>query len=91
MEVFYCVVKKLELSSEYLGRYCKQLVESVLFYNVPSYSSCKLQFFHGMIEESAFYHCGHNRLHNAFPNGKMEIICLGKYDLFDPLNMDCKV
>ena len=29
-----------------------------------------------MIEESAFYHCGHNRLHNAFPNGKMEIFCL---------------
>ena len=43
-----------------------------------------------MIEDTAFYHCGHNRLHNAFPNGKMEIFCLGKYDLFDLLSMDCK-
>ena len=44
----YCVVKKLELSSEYLGRYGKQLLNQ-FFYNFQA--KCKLQFFHGMIEE----------------------------------------
>ena len=32
VEVCYCVVKELELSSEYFGRYCKTVVKSVLFY-----------------------------------------------------------
>ena len=67
-----------------------KIVESVLFISSKLFK-CKLQFLHGMKEESAFYHCGHNRLHNAFPNGEMEIFCLGKYDLFDLLSMDCKV
>ena len=67
-----------------------KIVKSILFISSKP-CSCKFQFLHGMIEEFAFYHCGHNRFHNAFPNGKMEIFCLGKYDLFDLLNMDCKV
>ena len=57
-----------------------KIVKSILFISSKLFS-CKFQFLHGMIEESAFYHCGHNRLHNAFPNGKMEIFCFGEYDL----------
>ena len=32
MDVCYCVVKELELSSEYFGRYCKKLLNQFLFY-----------------------------------------------------------
>ena len=37
------------------------------------------------------YHYGHNEPYNAFPNREMEIFCLGRYDLYDLFNMDCKV
>ena len=47
-----CVVKELELSSEYFGRYCKKLLNSFCLY-FPSYSICKLQFLHGMVEDTA--------------------------------------
>ena len=46
-----------------------KIVKSVLFISSKLFS-CKFQFLHGMIEESAFYHCGHNETYNAFPNGK---------------------
>ena len=46
-----------------------KIVKSIMFISSKLFS-CKFQFLHGMIEESAFYHCGHNRLHNAYPNGK---------------------
>ena len=32
VDVCYCVVKELELSSEYFGRYCKKLLNQILFY-----------------------------------------------------------
>ena len=35
VEVCYCVVKELELSSEYFGRYCKN-VEQFLLYIFPA-------------------------------------------------------
>ena len=57
-----------------------KIVKSVLFISSKLFS-CKLQFLHGMIEESAFFHYGHNEPYNAFPNGKMEIFCFGEYDL----------
>ena len=38
MEVCYCVVKELELSSEYFGRYCKNVVKSNFVLFLPSYS-----------------------------------------------------
>ena len=44
-----------------------------------------------MVEDTALYHCGHFWTLHAFPNGGMEIFCLGEYDLFDLFNMDCKV
>ena len=31
MDVPYCVVKKLDLSSEYFGRYCKKLLNQLSF------------------------------------------------------------
>ena len=31
-EVCYCVVKKMECSSEYFGRYCQKLLNKFLFY-----------------------------------------------------------
>ena len=49
-----------------------KIVKSVLFISSKLFS-CKFQFLHGMIEESAFYHCGHNRLHNAFPMEKWRL------------------
>ena len=53
--------------------------------------NCKLQFLHDMVEDTAFYHCGHFWPYNAFPNGEIEFFCFGEYDLFDLLNMYCKV
>ena len=44
-----------------------------------------------MVEDTAFYHCGHFGPYNAFPNGEMEIFYLGECDLSDLLNMYCKV
>ena len=37
-----------------------KIVKSVLFISSKLFN-CKLQFLHGMIEDTAFYHCGHNR------------------------------
>ena len=37
VEVCYCVVKELELSSEYFGRNCKTLLNQFCLY-LPSYS-----------------------------------------------------
>ena len=67
-----------------------KIVKSVLFISSKLFN-CKLYFLHGMIEDTVIYHYGHNEPYNAFPNGKMEIFCLGEYDLFDLFNMDCKV
>ena len=44
-----------------------------------------------MVEDKALDHCCYFGPYNAFPNGEMEIFCLGEYDLFDLFNMDCKV
>ena len=58
VDMCYCVVKKLELSSQYFGRYCKRCWIS--FYLISSkIFSCKLQFLHDMIEDIVFYHCGY--------------------------------
>ena len=51
----------------------------------------KLQFLHDMVEDTAFYHCGHFWPCNAFLNREIEFFCLGEYDLFDLLNMYYKV
>ena len=51
----------------------------------------KLQFLHDMVEDTAFYHCGHFVPFNTFPNGEMEIFCFTECNLFDLLNMYCKV
>ena len=53
MEVCYCVVKELELSSEYFGRYCKKLLNSFC-YIFSQLFNCKLQVFHGMVEDTVF-------------------------------------
>ena len=42
MEVCYCVVKELELSSEYFGRYCKTVVESNFVFISSKLFICKL-------------------------------------------------
>ena len=44
VEVCYCVVKELELSSEYFGRYCKN-VKSVFAIYFPSYSIVSFRSF----------------------------------------------
>ena len=56
MEVCYCVVKELELSSEYFGRNCKTLLNQFVLY-LPSYSFVLVPY--DMVEDTAFYHCGH--------------------------------
>ena len=44
-----------------------------------------------MVEDKAFYIVVIFGPYNAFPNGEMEIFCLGEYDHFDLFNIDCKV
>ena len=51
----------------------------------------KLQFLHDMVEDTAFYHCGHFWPCNAFLNREIEFFCFGEYELFDLLNMYYKV
>ena len=46
VEVCYCVVKELELSSEYFGRNCKTLLNQFVFISSKLFN-CKLQFLHG--------------------------------------------
>ena len=53
--------------------------------------NCKLQFLHDVVEDTAFYHCGHFLTIQCFSKWEMEIFCLGEYDLFDLLIMHCKV
>ena len=58
MEVCYCIVKKMELSSEYFGRYCQKLLISFCFIFSKIFNF-KLKFLQDMVEDTAFYHCGH--------------------------------
>ena len=92
MEVCYCVVEKLELSSEYFGRYCKKLLLNQFWFYI--FQAIQLQ-----VSVHSWYGTGHCILslwsffgpYNAFPNGDMEIFSLGEFDLFDLSNMGCKV
>ena len=84
-------MKKLELSSEYFGRYCKKMLNQFLFIS-SKMLNYKLQFLHGMVENTAFYHCGHFQTLQCISKwGSGDFSVLGKYDLFDLFNMYCKV
>ena len=90
VDVCYCVVKKLELSTEYFRRYCKKLLHQFLIY---VFQDTQLQAlipswygrWHFILLSWSFW-----TLQCIFKWG-MEIFCLGEYDLFDLFNMYCKV
>ena len=52
MEVCYCVVKKMELSSEYFGRYCQKLLNQFLFYIFQDIQLV-FEFLYNMVEDTA--------------------------------------
>ena len=91
VEVCYCVVKKMELSTEYFGNNCQTLLNQFFILYLPRYSIVSLSFFR------IWYRTLHSiivvifGLCNAFPNGEMEIFYLSECDLSDLHNMYCKV
>ena len=82
--------KKLELSSEYFGDIAKSCWISFCFISSKIFN-CKLQFLHDMVEDTAFYHCIHFCTLQCISKWEIEFFCFGEYDLFDLLNMCCKV
>ena len=66
------------------------ILEDIISLIVSKTFNCMFQFLHDMVEDTAFYHWGHFSPCNAFPNGEVEIFCLGQYDLFDLPIMHCE-